>query len=133
MSLFKQIKSSVNSILPRLYSDADLTTTVTWQVFKESVFDESLGVNVDDYTNYTNLKTIRVEKEIGASKFSGVNLASQFGVGSGDIVYLFRYDDVPAGASIRDIILESNGMRYGVKRIYPVFGMIVKVEVKGYA
>lgn len=136
MTLFSQIKNSVNSILPRLYSDPDLTTEITWKVFKDSVFDESMGVNVDTYTDYTKIQAIRVEKEIGASKFGGYNtgsLASQFGVGSGDTVYLFKFDDVPTAASIRDTIVEPNGMKYSVKKIYPVFGLIVKVEVKGYA
>jgi hypothetical protein len=136
MSLFSQIKNSVNSILPTLYNDPDLTTIVTWKVFKDSVFNESLGVNEDTYTDHTGISAIRVEKEIGASKFGGNNtgsLASQFGVGSGDTVYLFKFGDVPTEASIRDTIVESNGMKYSVKKIYPVFGLIVKVEVKGYA
>lgn len=135
MTIFAQIQSAVNSILPGLFTDEDLTTTVTWKVFTESTFDEDQGVNVDSYREYKNIKAIKVEKEMhGSGNFLSAGVASQMGITLGDNVYLFQADDVPTGASIRDVIVESDlGMTYSVRKIFPVFGLITKVEVQGYA
>jgi len=135
MSIFAQIKSSVNSILPSLFDDPDLTTMVTWKRFENSAFNENTGVNEDTYKDFKSIPAIRVDKDISTSKFVQNRLsASQMGLAVGDNAYLFEADSVPEGASIRDIIIEeSTGMRYSVKRINPVFGLITKIEVKGYA
>lgn len=135
MSIFSQIRSSVNSILPSLFGDDDLTTTVTWKVFVSDEFDESQGINVDTYRDYAGIKAIKVEKEMhGSGNYLAANVASQMGITLGDNVYLFQADDIPTGASIRDVIVETDyGMQYSVKKIFPVFGLITKVEVQGYA
>lgn len=135
MSLFGQIKSSVNSILPELFGDPDLTTVVTWKEHLESVFDEDAGYNVDTYKDHKTIPAIRVDKDISSNKFVQNRLAaSQMGLAVGDNAYLFKAESVPIGASIRDVIVEeATGMRFSVKRINPIFGLIVKVEVKGYA
>lgn len=135
MSIFSQIQNSVNSILPTLFEDEGLTTIVTWKKFVSSEFDEDQGINVDTYKDYKSIRAIKVEKEMyGQGNYLAANVASQMGVSLGDNIYLFKASDVPTGASIRDVIVESSiGMQYAVKRIYPVFGLITKVEVQGYA
>lgn len=135
MTVGQQIFSSVNSILPTLFGDPYLVTPVTWKRFSTSTFDEDEGVNVDVYVDYTGISAIRIDKDISTSKFVQNRLsASQMGIAVGDNAYLFQAADVPARASIRDIIIETDsGTQYSVKKISPVFGLIVKVEVKGYA
>lgn len=135
MTIFSQIRGAVNSILPSLFGDPELTTTVTWKVFAESTFDEDQGVNVDTYRDYKSIAAIKVEKEMhGSGNYLAANVASQMGITLGDNIYLFQASDVPTGASIRDVVVETDtGMSYSVKKIFPVFGLITKVEVQGYA
>ena len=131
MGIFGQIQNAVNSILPQLYTDEQLTTTVTWRKFAGSSFNEASGVNEDTYTDST-IKAIKVEKEVGSTNAGRSYPPGPWSMASGDIQYLFKPESVPEGASIRDLIVEGD-MTYSVKKIYPVFGLIVKVEVEGYA
>lgn len=129
MGMFAQIKSSVNSILPSLYEDEELATDITWRKFTGSVFNETSGVNDETYEEST-IRAIRIEKET-----QGMSTGRQSGgvpITVGDVVYLFKGPDLPEGASTRDIIVES-GYAYAIDRITPVFGLVTKVEVKGYA
>ncbi len=134
MAIFKQIQGAVNSILPSLYTDEDLTTDITWKKFKSSEFVEEEGANVDAYTNFTNIKAIKVEREIGSTNPGRAFPPGPWAIASGDVQYLFQFADVPDGASIRDLVIDNEThITYNVKKIYPVFGLIVKVDVIGYA
>ena len=129
MGMFGQIRNSVNSILPKLYSDEELTVDVTWKKFSSDNWDSGLGVNVASYVSYT-VTAIKLEKElkpaVSGGRASGVSMAVS------DVLYLFQYDDLPDDISNRDVIVE-NGNEYQVDKIHPVFGLVIKVEVKGYA
>jgi hypothetical protein len=135
MGIFAQIQSAVDSILPQLYEDEDLTTIVTWRKFSDSDFDEDAGVNVDTYTDFTNITAIKVEKEVSSrSLWQTGQTSGSWGIASGDVIFLFRDQHVPEGVSIRDLIVDNDtGYTYSVKKIFPVFNLIVKVEVSGYA
>ena len=136
MAIFKQIQGAVNSILPTLYDDEDLTVDITWKRFKGSVFNEDEGVNEDTYTDFTDISAIKVEREMGSKDSGRTFPPGPWSIASGDVQYLFQFGDVPEGASIRDLIVEVVGgqtITYNVKKIYPVFGLIVKVDVLGYA
>jgi hypothetical protein len=130
VGFFGQIRSSVNSVLPRLFDDPDLPVSVTWKVFTSSIFDPDLGVNVEVYTDF-EITAIRIEKEIGSIQ-TKTTPPGPWTMAIGDVVYLFKYIDVPSGASIRDNLVDGE-YTYGIKRILPVFNLITKVEVKGYA
>jgi hypothetical protein len=131
MGMFKQVKRSVNSILPRLFGDEDLVTEVTWKVFTSSTFNESTGVNEDQYED-SELTAIRIDKDIGSSN-AGKNFPpGPFAMSTGEVQYLFESGEVPDGASIRDVIVDGS-LVYNVKRIVPIFDLITRVEVKGYA
>lgn len=132
MGIFAQIQSAVDSILPQLYEDDDLTSVVVWKKFADSNFDEDEGVNVDSYTDYEDIKAIRVEKEIGSNSPGRTYPPGPWSMASGEVQFLFQYDSVPVGASIRDLIVDGS-LTYSVKKIFPVFGLIVKVDVEGYA
>jgi len=128
MGMFGQIRNSVNSILPRLYNDEDLVVEVTWRKFINSVFNDVLGFNEDTYVDYT-VNAIKLEKE---NTSSGGVRSSGVAMSVGDIVYLFRYVDLPSGISTRDVIVEDSNP-YSVTKIYPVYELVTKVEVRGYA
>lgn len=132
MGIFSQVKSSTNSILPKFFDDPDLVVSVTWKVFGGSTFDEAQGINVETFTDYS-LDAIRIEKEIGTFRANqAVAPPGPWMMATGETVYLFKYEDVPSGASIRDFVVDGS-YTYGIRKILPVFNMIVKVEVKGYA
>ena len=129
MGMFSQIQNAVNSILPSLYNDEDLRVMVTWRRFSESVFNEATGVNEETYVDYS-IPAIRIEKET-----QGMATGARSGgvpITVGDSVYLFQGPDVPDGATTRDIIVEGD-YSYQIESIYPVFGLVTKVEVRGYA
>lgn len=130
MPLFSQIARSVNSILPRLFGDPDLATEITWRRFNASEWDNDAGINVETFDDFT-ITSIRIEKEVGSMRTNKFPPGA-FMMSTGDLIFLFEAGDVPSGASIRDQIVE-DGLAYGVKKIEPVFGLITKVEVKGYA
>jgi hypothetical protein len=132
MGIFSQIQGAVNSILPQLYNDPDLITTVTWKRFLKSEFDEDAGVNVETYTDFTEISAIKVEKEIGSKNLYRSETRGSWTMASGEVVYLFQDGNVPENASIRDLIVDGS-YTYSVKKIFPVFNLIVKVEVEGYA
>lgn len=140
MAIFKQIQGAVNSILPTLYNDEDLTVNITWKRFKGSTFNEDEGVNEDNYTDFTAISAIKVEREMSSKNAGRTFPPGPWAIASGDVQYLFQFGDVPAGASIRDLIVEIDSdinvgqeITYNIKKIYPVFGLIVKVDVLGYA
>ncbi len=130
MGFFSQIQNSVNSELTRLFNDPDLPIDVTWKKFLASDFDQDLGVNVITYTDY-ELQAIRIEKEIGSIQ-TKTTPPGPWTMAIGEVVYFFKHTDIPSGASIRDNLIDGD-YTYGIRRILPVFSLITKVEVKGYA
>ena len=132
MGIFAQIQSAVDSILPQLYEDEDLVTVVTWRRFAGSTFNESQGINEETYTDFTSIRAIKVEKEVGTRRWQQGTTGAVWDLTSADVVYLFRFEHVPSDVSVRDLIVDGANT-YSVTKIYPVFGLIVKVEVAGYA
>ena len=130
MGMFGQVKSAINSILPKLFTDEDLTTSVIWKRFESSDWNDLQGLNVDTYTEFpltsikprsmTELQRSVVFPSLGRTKFSN------------DSDYIFQYGDMPSGATNKDLLVEG-GSIYQVEKISPVFGLIVCVSVKGYA
>jgi hypothetical protein len=134
VAIFSQIQGAVNSILPSLYTDEDLTTSVTWKKFVGSVFNEEEGVNEDSYKDFTKINAIKIEREMGSRNAGRTFPPGPWAISSGDVQYLFQFADVPTDASIRDLVIDNEThITYNVKKIYPVFGLIVKVDVIGYA
>jgi len=131
MPMFSQIKNSVNGILPKLYSDPDLVSAVTWKKFVSSTFDDTQGMNIDTYLDYTGISAIRLD-HVTSIQNTTVFPAQGRHLSKGDIAYLFQFADVPAGASTRDQI-QDGGILYEVTHLNPVFGLVYSVEVKGYA
>lgn len=129
MGMFAQIQNSVNSILPKLYEDEDLTTDITWRKFSGSAWDDAQGMAIETYVEYP-VTAIKLEKE-NKSATSGVR-SSGVSMSASDVVYLFRHGDLPDGITTRDVIID-NGNSYSVEKIYPVFDLVTKVEVQGYA
>lgn len=130
MGFFSQIKSSVDSVLVKLFADPDLPVTVTWKVFTGSDWSEEEGINIETYSSST-IQAIRVEKEVGSMQTKAVPPGPWL-MAMGDVVFLFKSGDVPAGAGIRDLLIDGE-YTYGIRRILPIFDLITKVEVKGYA
>lgn len=129
MGMFGQIRNSVNSILPRLYEDPELVTNITWRKYSGSAWNDAEGYAEETYVDYA-IAAIKLEKE-NKSATSGTR-STGVSMSIGDVVYLFQYTDLPDGISTRDVIVE-NGYSYSVEKIYPVFELVTKVEVKGYA
>lgn len=130
MGIFSQITRAVESILPKLFDDEDLAVDITWKLFESAVFNPDTQVNEETYSEST-ITAIRIKKDIGSMRSRQLP-PGPWNMAVGDVVFLFQSDDVPSGASIKDLIIDA-GYSYGVEKITPIFGLITQVEVKGYA
>ena len=130
MGLFGQVRSTVIATLPTFFEDDEATTEVTWKLYGGSNYNSTLGYNVETWTEYT-LTAIKIEKVEGSKKTKLYPPAGG-SMATGDMVFLFKSPDLPTGASGRDLIVDGS-ITYAVEKILPVFNLITKVEVKGYA
>lgn len=130
MGIFSQITRAVESILPKLFGDTDLAVDITWKLFESAIFDPDAQVNVETYAEST-IAAIRIKKDVGSMRSRQIP-PGPWNMAVGDVVFLFQSDNVPSGASIKDLIVDA-GYTYGVEKITPIFGLITQVEVRGYA
>lgn len=132
MGMFSQVTKAVNSFLPKLFDDPDLPVTVTYQRFNASEFDEAQGYNVDTYDEYS-IKAIRVDNRSQAmSGRTRDYLPGAWQMQMGALGYIFRTEDFPEGASLKDMI--TDGVHsYSVANVEPIHGLITRVTVEGDA
>ena len=130
MGFFSQITRAVDSILPKLFDDDELAVDITWRLFESAVFNPDTQVNEETYTEST-IAAIRLKKDIGGMRYRQLP-PGPWNMAVGDVVFLFQSDNIPSGASIKDLIVDA-GYSYGIEKITPIFGLITQVEVKGYA
>lgn len=130
MSIYGSVQRAVEHMTPKLWGDPNLGIEVTWRRFAGSTFDAVRGVNVESYDNFT-LTALGTEKAVGF-KHTSAFPPGPGAMAIGDVVYVFLADGMPTGISVRDLLIDGD-FTYGVEKIFPVIGLIVKVEVKGYA
>ncbi len=130
MGFFSQITRAVDSILPKLFGDKDLADDITWKLFESAVFNPTTQVNEETYAEST-ITAIRIKKDVGSMRSRQLP-PGPWNMAVGDVVFLFQSDDIPSGASIKDLLVDG-GHTYGIEKITPIFGLITQVEVKGYA
>lgn len=128
--MFAPVQKAIRSQMTHLIQDEDLSVNLTWKVFSTSTFDTNLQYNVEVFNEFT-VRAVRLGKQMGAMttrRFPPQDAAMT----TADVVYVVRNEDMPAGASKRDIIVDGL-LEYRVDDLVPIAGTITRVDVKGHA
>lgn len=120
---FSGIKDQINIVLDELFTDAALIRSITYRLYTGQSFSSGAGHTVNTYTNST-VSAIRItHTDKSVAIFSGELQA-------GDIVYIIRASEAPAGMSLKDLIVDS-GETLKVKKINDASGCAWFISVEG--
>jgi len=126
MGIFKRIATPTKRALRDLFADTDLAVTVVYKKYSgQGEFDRSLGYAPDTYTNYSDIKAIRLRHTKKSAE------ASQSKVEAGDEVFMFQSEDMPYGMSLKDLIVDEDGNEIGIAAIDNIFNIAISVTSKG--
>jgi len=125
MSLYTQVAGPTKAFLNQLMADKDLSRPVTYKRHKKTTFDETKGHNVTTWDSFpmpaTKLLHNQRTVEVSNSK-----------VEVGDSLFLIRGDDSPDGMTLKDQIVDEDGMKFRLKGIDNIFGIAVSITVDGW-
>jgi len=124
MGLFSQIEGPVRAVLDDLFADEDLRDTIMYRKYSGQSFDDTVGHNVNTFSE-SSVYAIRL-RHTHRSALAGV-----LNIQIGDELYMFRYDDLPIGLSLKDEIVDENGVTQKVKQIQPIFGLATAITIEG--
>lgn len=122
-NITSSILAATQKSINRLFSDTNLTCTVTYKLFQGSTFSDSLGFSQDVYVNYS-LLAIRTERQ----KLSLPSDGETGGIAGVEVNYLIQ--ELPEGYSNRDII-EHNHVNHQIEKINTIADLAYRVEVEG--
>lgn len=125
MPVFSSAIPPAQRLLADVLADERFREFVTYKVPSSTeAFDDDLGYSVAGETSYP-LPAVRMRH----TKKSV--LAASSPVMVGDLLFVFSAEGFPAGASVKDRIVDKNGNVFSVKNIDPVFGIAKIVTVAG--
>jgi hypothetical protein len=128
MNYSAQIMKGVNQVSPRLFSDEDFTTEITWRVLLGSVWSKEDSANKETYENKT-VTVMKLMKEYNS--MSTRNLPAGIGgLVTGQTLYIARVEDAPDNYSYQDLIVD-NDTTYGIERYFTVLNKFLLIDVKG--
>lgn len=124
MAIFGQIVPPTRAVLKRLLDDIQLRELVTYKKWVSASFDGVKGYNVAVYGDTVNLKTIRLRHNSRSVAVANAN------VQVGDEVFIFLADDFPNDTSLKDLIVDANGITMKVSSIDNIFNIAYSVAVE---
>jgi len=123
VGLIDKVQPTVDSLMGALLADSRASKSVCYRLFAGQSFDSAAGHNVDAYVDY-RLTAVKVKHNVNSLKWAGS------GVEKGDVVYVFRSRELPAGISLKDQLLV-DGEVLSIKAIDPIYGLVTGVTVEG--
>lgn len=96
---FRAVKVAVTQVIDNLLSDPELARDVTYKKYGKEAFDNILGYTAINYVE-TTIRAIKLKHNDRSEK---LNIAN---VQAGDTVYLVKNEDMPIGASLKDLIID---------------------------
>ena len=124
MGVISRIRGPVRSVINMLLTDPYLKKVVLYRKFSGQTFDSSAGHTVDAYED---LSLAAVELR---HNNRSVLAAASSEIQAGDLLYIFRAEDLPENYSMRDCIV-SGGTVKKIKVITDIFDMAVLMSVDG--
>jgi hypothetical protein len=124
VSLFSQIIPPTKWVVSQLLFDQNFAEDVTLRIRTGQAFDPTDGFVVDQYTDYP-LRAVRMrhtQESVGVSS-SDVEI--------GDTLFFFGIDGFPVECSTKDVIIDSDGVEFGIKGIDHIFAVAVAITVVG--
>lgn len=123
MGLLDDVGQSINDVLLDLFSDESLIRSVIYRKFVSRAYDNDLGYNVPVYKD-TPIYAIRLRHTVDSIKLENST------VEVGDWYYMFKSEDLPAGLSMSDHIMDGT-TRLSLKSINDGFGFVHLITVSG--
>jgi len=128
--LFKHIKKQANSLLNRLFNDAELTTEVVYKKFESESYDEATGKSTSTYSEYS-VDAIRSNTALEAQGTSSV--LNAIGFEAGEMFFYLRKSDIPRdnlydSEILKDYIV-ADGKDYQVRKCVPIFDIFARIQV----
>lgn len=124
MGLFGQLIPPTKRVLNLLLNDPQLRKIVTYRKWVSSGFDNSVGHNVDVYTNTASLRSLRLRHNSRSVSVATGN------VQVGDEVFVFLAEDFPSDTSLKDLIVGPDNVTMKVKDINDIFDIAYSVTVE---
>jgi len=125
MGLFGQVVPPIKKVLDALLADTQLRELVTYKKFASQEYDTVLKRNVVTTTDYAAVKAIRLRH---------TNESVQVFTGKlevGDQLFIFKFDDLPTGLSLKDRIVDESSKIHNAKSVDNIFDIAITVTVDG--
>jgi hypothetical protein len=114
-------------VVRQFLRDQGVRELVTYRKWASQEFDQALKHNVDTYNETTNVRAIRLRAA------DSVKMVEKMGIEAGDVVFMMDYQDAPAGASMKDQIVDARASVFKIKEARPVFGIVWAFVCEGPA
>jgi hypothetical protein len=88
---FANIQNKANTIMDQLLASG-MQTTIIYKMYVSNTYDDATGMNTATYKEY-EIEAIKVDATLQAQMAS--SLLAGVGFGSGEILYLIKFSDMP--------------------------------------
>lgn len=124
MSLFSQVFPQIRAVLTALFNDEVLPEDVIYRSYAGQSFDSGEGRAIDSYDE-TTLVAVRLRHNQRSQSVSNTQ------VEVGDVLFMFDFRGFPTGYSLKDQIVDADGLTYDIKGIDNIFELAISCTVKG--
>ena len=122
--IISQVRKAVLAMISQAMRDPRMETEITYRKFEsQGDFDKSKGHPQNDYDE----KALTAIKMFHDAK--SINFAQPGDLQIGQPVFVFRFDDLPNGISLKDQIKEGDSV-YKVSHIQPYFETVALISVE---
>jgi hypothetical protein len=119
--MISQVRKAILNMINAAMRDPKMKTLVVYRKFASTdPFDRAKGYLEVDFDESV-IDSIKMKHDARSINFSGDNSLQV-----GQPVFIFKWEDLPAGVSLKDQIQE-NGHVYKVKLIQPVFETVALI------
>lgn len=125
MSLYSQVAGPTKAFLRQLKADKNLSRPVIYKQYVKTDFDAVKGHNVTTWKEFsiTATKLLHNQRTVNASNSK---------IEVGDSLFLFAGEDIPTSITLKDQIVDEDGVKYRLKGIDNIFGIAVSITVDGW-
>jgi hypothetical protein len=125
--IFTEVKRQVDPTLDYLIGTSALGVSAMYKKYTGQTFNAVTKVAVDSYsdTALSGIKSFHTFNSAVVARNSAANSEIQ----AGDVLYIFKFNDMPTGVSLKDRLVEG-GKTYNIKSIMPIAGIVYMITVE---
>lgn len=125
MMPFSQIQKPVKRIINDLLSDELIAEPLIYKHFQGQAFSEEEGCNLDTFEDH-EITGLRLRHSFRSAA------VAQGPVEKGDQFFVFRFEDLPGGISMKDKIVDANEKIYSITApVDKILDWAVAITVSG--